>query len=147
MSNLTTYIVHVSCPRHSDYNLPCIIILYVSVTPQCGKLSTQTPHNVEFINMNTSYVLCGNSSTTFGYATYEFSRSFTPTSHAQHPTDGATHKGDTYLSAGTLRHQTNEHTYIPTYHSWLILSMTSVLNHLPRNTNPLTSTIMCTTII
>ena len=44
MSNLTTYIVHVSCPRHSDYNLPCIIILYVSVTPQCGKLSTQTPH-------------------------------------------------------------------------------------------------------
>ena len=111
------------------------------------KVINTNPSHVEFINMNTSYVLCGNSSTTFGYATYEFSRSFTPTSQAQHPTDGATHKGDTYLTAGTLRHQTNEHTYIPTYHSWLILSMTSVLNHLPRNTNPLTSTIMCTTMI
>ena len=60
MSNLTAYIVHVSCPRHIDYRIPCIIILYGGVTPQCGKLSTQTPHNVEFISMNTSYVLCGN---------------------------------------------------------------------------------------
>ena len=137
MSNLTTYIVHVSCPRHSDYNLPYIIILYVSVTPQCGKLSTQTPHmwNLSTWTHHMCYVVIPQPPLDMLHTSFP-DRS-PPQVKLNIRTDGATYKDDTsWLQVCcVIKQRTYMHTHIP------------FLAHLPRNTNPLTSTIMCTTMI